>query len=133
MYLLDTNICIHLLNQADPRLITQFKSRSPAEIALCSVVKAELLYGARRSGRVDANLLRLEFFFQPLSSLPFDDLCAQHYSMIRNDLERRGELIGPNDLLIAAIARAHQVTLVTNNTKEFNRVAELRVEDWLTS
>lgn len=130
MYLLDTNICIHLLNRADARIEQHFRARSPAEIVLCSVVKAELLYGAHRSTRVDANLQRLRLFFSPLASLPFDDRCVETYAMIRTDLAVQGKLIGPNDLMIAAIARTHQATLVTRNVGEFGRVAGLQLEDW---
>jgi len=130
MYLLDTNVCTHLLNQADARIEQHFRARSPAEIALCSVVKAELLYGAHRSTRVDANLQRLRLFFSPLASLPFDDRCAETCAMIRTDLAAQGRPIGPNDLMIAAIARTHQATLVTHNVGEFGRVAGLQLEDW---
>lgn len=130
MYLLDTNVCIRLLNETHAGLRSQFQSRSPADIALCSVVKAELLFGARRSSRVEGNLQRLKLFFAPLASLPFDDLCAEHYGLIRTDLLAQGKPIGPNDLIIAAIARAHDATLVTHNTAEFGRVIGLRMEDW---
>lgn len=130
MYLLDTDVCIHLLNQADSGIEKQFRVRSPAEIALCSIVKAELQYGAHKSTRVDANLQRLTLFFSPLASLPFDDRCAETYAMIRLDLSAQGKLIGPNDLMIAAIARTHDATLVTRNVSEFGRVAGLRLEDW---
>ncbi len=130
MFLLDTNICIHLLNQADARVRSHFEKRSPMEIALCSVVKAELWFGAWRSTRADANLQRLRTFFAPLHSLPFDDRCAEHYGSIRADLAARGCPIGPNDLLIAATARAHEAVLVTNNTREFDRIAGLAIEDW---
>lgn len=130
MYLLDTNVCIHLLNEADPHIIRQFRSRSPDDIALCSIVKAELWYGALRSTRVEANLQRLKIFFAPLRSLPFDDLCVEHYALIRADLAVQGSPIGPNDLLIAATAYAHGATLVTHNTREFGRITGLRLEDW---
>lgn len=130
MYLLDTDVCIHLLNRADTQIVQHFRARSPAEIALCSVVKAELLYGAHHSTRVDANLQRLRLFFSPLESLPFDDRCAETYAMIRTDLAAQGKPIGPNDLMIAAIARTHQATLVTRNVGEFGRVAGLQLEDW---
>lgn len=130
MYLLDTDICIHLLNEADPQLETQFRRRSPREIALCSVVKGELLYGAHRSTRTDANLQRLGKFFAPLQSLAFDDRCTSHYALIRADLAAQGKPIGPNDLMIAAIARTHDAVLVTRNTVEFSRVAGLRLEHW---
>jgi tRNA(fMet)-specific endonuclease VapC len=130
MHLLDTNICIHLLNHADPQMEAQFRRRSPREIALCSVVKAELLYGAHRSTRTDANLQRLSKFFAPLQSLAFDDRCADHYARIRADLAAQGKPIGPNDLMIAAIARTHDAVLVTRNAAEFSRVAGLRLEQW---
>jgi len=130
MWLLDANVCIYLLNAKCPEIERNFRLRSPADIALCSIVKAELLFGARHSQRVDANLQRLKRFFAPLPSLPFDDRCAEEYGLIREDLTIQGKLIGPNDLLIAAIARAHDATLVTRNTKEFCRIPALRVEDW---
>jgi len=130
MHLLDTDICIHLLNNADTHIRQEFQRRSPSDIALCSVVKAELLFGAYHSARVDANLQRLKVFFQPLQSLFFDDRCAEHYALIRTDLVAQGKPIGPNDLLIAAIARANEATLVTRNTKEFGCVSGLTMEDW---
>ena len=131
--LLDTNTCIFLLNQRNPGILRQFQARSPAEIALCSVVKAELLFGAQRSARVDSNLQRLNLFFAPLPCFPFDDRCAEHYAMIRADLAAQGRPIGPNDLMIAATARANDAVLVTNNVAEFSRVAGLQIEDWTTS
>ena len=97
------------------------------------MVKAELLYGARRSQRVKANLQLLKAFFAPLQSLSFDDDCAEHYGQIHADLLAQGNPIGPNDTLIAAIARANNATLVTHNTGEFSRVAGLRMEDWQTA
>jgi tRNA(fMet)-specific endonuclease VapC len=130
IYLLDTNVCIHLLNEKQSRVIQNFRQHNPADIALCSVVKAELLYGARRSQRMGVNLQLLKAFFAPLQSLPFDDECAEHYGQIHADLLIQGKPIGPNDTLIAAIARTHDATLVTHNTAEFSRVAGLRMEDW---
>ena len=130
IYLLDSNACIQLINDKHPVILQHFRQHSPAEIALCSIVKAELLFGAYRSGRVEANLQRLTVFFEPLQSLLFDDVCADHYAKIRADLQAQGKLIGGNDMLIAAIARAHNVTLVTHNTGEFSRVVGLRLEDW---
>ena len=130
IYLLDTNVCIHLLNERHPAVLQHFLQHSPADIALCSVVKAELLYGARRSQRVEANLQLLKVFFAPLRSLPFDDDCAEHYGQIHADLLTQGKPIGSNDILIAAITRAHNATLITHNTGEFSRVAGLRIEDW---
>ena len=130
IYLLDTNVCIHLLNGTQAQLLHHLRQHSPTHIALCSVVKAELLAGARRSQRVESNLQRLKAFFAPLQCLPFDDACAEHYGQIQADLLTQGKPIGPNDTLIAATARAHKATLVTHNTAEFGRVPHLRVEDW---
>lgn len=130
IYLLDTNVCIHLLNKKHDVILQHLRQHSPADIALCSVVKAELLYGARRSQRPEANLQLLKAFFAPLQSLPFDDDCAEHYGQIHADLLTLGKPIGPNDTLIASIARAHDATLVTHNTHEFSRVAALRLQDW---
>lgn len=130
--LLDNNTWLFLLNQVRPLVRAQFEARSPKDIALCSVVKAELLFGAQRSARVDVSLQRLRSFFLPLRCFPFDDRCAEHYALIRADLMAQGRPIGPNNLMIAATARANDAILVTNNTKEFGRVAGLRLEDWTT-
>jgi tRNA(fMet)-specific endonuclease VapC len=99
-------------------------------VRLSSVVKAELLYGARKSSRVAENRRLLERFFDTIASLPFDDRCAEEYGLLREELDRAGKTIGPNDLLIAATARAHRAVLVTHNVREFSRVADLRLEDW---
>ncbi len=130
MYLLDSNVCINLLNGKNRSVENSFRSHSPSEIAICSIVKAELFFGARNSQRIDANLQRLQLFFSPLQSLPFDDRCADEYGLIRTDLTAQGNLIGPNDMLIASIARAHNVILVTHNTREFCRITGLRLDDW---
>jgi len=132
-WLLDTNACIHVLNGTSAPVIERFQAHSPLQLSLCAVVKAELLYGARKSRRVADNLARLERFFEPLASLPFDDACASEYGLLRADLASRGTPIGSNDLMIAATARARDLTLVTNNTDEFLRIAGLRVEDWETT
>jgi tRNA(fMet)-specific endonuclease VapC len=129
-YLLDANTCIRLLNAGDEGVTRRYTACQPTDVVLCSVVKAELLYGARRSARVEFNLKRLEYFAAPLQSLPFDDRCAHDYGVIRADLAAQGKPIGANDLMIAAIARAHDLILVTHNTGEFSRVVGLRVEDW---
>lgn len=132
MFLLDTNVCIHLLNGRFTSIQDKFKEIAPSQIALCSVVKAELIFGARYSSKVEANLQLLNRFYAPLNSLPFDDRAAEEYGVIRADLTRQGKIIGPNDLLIASIAKAFDVTLVTNNTKDFSRITGLRLVDWQT-
>jgi tRNA(fMet)-specific endonuclease VapC len=130
MYLLDTNACIRILNGTSARLVARLRQHEPNEIRLCSVVKAELIFGARRSARAADNLRLLRRFFEPFDSLPFDDECAERYAVIRNELERAGTPIGPNDMLIAATAVTHAAVLVTHNVAEFSRVVGLALEDW---
>ncbi len=130
MYLLDTNACIRILNGQSAPLVERLRRETPAEIHLCAVVKAELIYGAHRSARPAENMRLLTRFFTPYESLPFDDPCAEAYGRIRSDLERTGMVIGPNDLIIAATAVAHRLTLVTANTREFSRVVNLEIENW---
>lgn len=129
-YLLDTNVCIALLKKGDQALSARLRREAPTNVALCSVVRAELLYGARKSERVDENLRLLEVFFAAFASLPFDDRAAEHYGAIRALLTRAGTPIGANDLLIASIALASDATLVTRNLDEFRRVPGLRVDSW---
>ncbi len=96
---------------------------------VCSVVWAELLHGARKYERREERQARVERTLAPYQSLPFDNAAARRYAIIRNELETRGEVIGSNDLLIAAIALSHGLILVTNDAG-FARVTELRTEDW---
>lgn len=130
MYLLDTNACIRILNNSSESLVDRLRQQSPEDLFLCSVVKAELVYGAYRSSYLAANLRILKSFFEPFTSLPFDDSCLDQYGRIRSDLERVGTPIGPYDLMIAATVLAYDLILVTNNTREFSRVAGLQIEDW---
>lgn len=130
MFLLDTNACVRILNGSSPRVAARLQATTASEVRLCAVVKAELLYGARKSARVEDNLRLLRRFFAPLVSLPFDDRCGEEAGLIRLDLERSGRPIGPNDLLIAATARANDLVLVTHNQREFERILGLRIEDW---
>lgn len=129
-YLLDTNICIALVHRPEPALKEKLAQKRPQDLVLCSVVKAELLYGARNSRRVAENLSELEAFFAPFDSMPFDDKAAEFYGSNRALLARGGTPIGVNDLFIASIALAHDLTVVTRNMKEFVRVPGLRVEVW---
>jgi len=129
-YLLDTNMWIAHLRIAVPQVTQRLLAQDPRENSLCSVVVAELHYGALRSGRPVENLNLLAGLRQRFVSLPFDDRAAAEYGEIRSDLARRGMPIGANDLLIAAIARSHALTLVTHNSGEFARVTGLAIEDW---
>lgn len=129
-WLLDTNAWIqHLKNPGAP--VEQHLNRvSPSEIFLCAVVKAELWHGAHKYERRERRRIALHNLFQPFTSLPFDDAAAHHYAAVRHDLETRGQIIGPNDLKIAAICLAHGLTLVSANIDEFGRITGLRTEDW---
>ena len=128
--LLDTNACIQLWQRKNLTVRKHFAQFSPADIALCSVVKAELLFGALRSEQKENNLQLLQKLFAPLHSFEFDDNAAEHYAQIRAELTAQGNLIGANDLMIAAIARANKTTLITHNVAEFERVQGLLIEDW---
>lgn len=128
--LLDTNICIAFLKGREAGLRDRVVGSLRSELVLCSMVRAELLRGAHRSERVAENLARLATFFANFDSLVFDDLAADHYAVIRAHVERIGQPIGSNDLIIAATALAAGVTLVTRNEREFIRVPGLSVEVW---
>lgn len=129
-YLLDTNVCIRYLNGQSDTIKTRLEQIDPSEVALCSIVKAELRFGATKSKPSTSNFARLERFFAAFCSYPFDDAAAEVYGQIRSDLEGRGTPIGSNDLLIAAIAMSRDLTLVTGNAREFRRVDGLRWQDW---
>ena len=129
-YLLDTNIWIAYLKGKDAPLRDRMTGMGVEEILLCSPVKAELLYGARRSERVQENLARLAPFFARFPSCPFDDRAAEQYGLVRALLEQQGQPIGGVDLLISGIALAADATVVTRNDREFRRVPGLRVEVW---
>jgi tRNA(fMet)-specific endonuclease VapC len=128
--LLDTNACIAAVNPGPSPVKLRLARHAPDEVLLCSVVRAELLWGAWRSARREANLALLRNFFARFESLPFDDAAAERYGPLRADLAGRGTPIGPNDLMIAAIGLANDLVVVTNNTREFSRVPGLRLEDW---
>ena len=127
--LLDTNIWISLA-RGEHALTEQLRSMNAGQIASCSIVRAELMFGARKSRRVAENLEGFRRLLEPFQSLPFDDLAAAHYGLIRASLERAGTLVGANDLLIASIALANDCILVTRNHREFERIVGLRVEIW---
>jgi tRNA(fMet)-specific endonuclease VapC len=129
MVLLDTNVCIGVL-KGHAGIVERLGRLKPADVWLSAVVRAELLYGAWASENPAKNLTSLERFAAPYLSLPFDDACAESYGRLRGELRRQGTPIGANDLLIAATALTHNLTLVTHNTREFSRVPRLRLEDW---
>ena len=130
MYLPDTNVWIGFLNPGDNAIKRRIADMPSGHLVVCSVVKAELYFGAEKSARKQENTDILDGLFGEIQSLPFDDAAAKHYAKVRAQLSALGTPIGPNDLMIAAIALANDLTVVTRNTKEFSRVANLRVENW---
>jgi len=129
-WLLDTNAWIIYLKTPQSSISSRLQTLQPADVILCSVVKAELLHGAEKYGNRERRLNILDELFAPYVSLSFDDAAAVRYGKIRHALETAGNVIGPNDLMIAAIALANNHTLVTHNTAEFSRVRGLVLEDW---
>ena len=130
MFMLDTDICIYLINERDESLRARFEATA-ARVVISSITYAELRYGVAHSERVESNARELQAFCRDLDILPFDSDAGAHYGDIRHTLTRQGRTIGANDLLIAAHARCVDATLVTNNEAEFRRVPGLEVENWL--
>jgi tRNA(fMet)-specific endonuclease VapC len=133
-YLLDSNAWIAYMRQKDPLLVQRLNQEAPADLVLCSVVLGELYYGAERSGPAHqaSNYAMIAQLRQRCVSLPFDDPAAEKYGRIRAHLANAGTIIGPNDLMIAAIALANGLKVVTHNIAEFSRVPSLTLEDWQT-
>lgn len=132
-WLLDTNACIDYLKRGTPAIQERLRATKPGDVYLCSIVKSELLYGAYKSQNPERTLRVQRAFFRCFPSLEFDDRCADTLGHIRAELSRNGGLIGPYDMMIAAVAIANGLTLVTNNTREFQRVPHLSIEDWKTA
>lgn len=131
-YLLDTNAWIKALNRQPSPVKDRLASHLPTEICLCSVVKSELFYGAYKSKHKTENLALLNTLFSQFISFTFTDGIAEICGNLRAQLDKIGKPIGPYDLQIASIALANNLILITHNTKEFSRIAGLRIEDWET-
>jgi tRNA(fMet)-specific endonuclease VapC len=129
-YLLDTNTCIRYINGRSQSVADKINVLEEGDAVVCSVVKAELFFGALRSQNPIKTMAGQRQFLSLFISLPFDDAAAEHYGQLRADLTSKGTPIGGNDLLIASIALANGLTLITHNTREFARVVGLKIEDW---
>lgn len=132
MILLDTHICIYIINAKPPAVLARFQQYRLGDIGLCSVVAAELAFGVAKSGSA-RNRQALEMFLAPLTILPFDATAIWAYGDLRADLERRGTPIGSLDTMIAAHALSQQSPLITNNTREFAKVPGLQLDNWVTT
>src|SRR6266508_3930181 len=130
IYLLDSNTCITFLRNRPSPVLRRIQQAQTQDIALCSIVVAELYEGAYRSARKAENLSKVISFTQSFTVLPFDTAAAEIAGQNGANLAAKGTPIGPHDLQIAAIALAYDLTLVTHNTREFSRVVGLRLEDW---
>lgn len=130
-FYLDTNVCIYFLKGMYPKLLDKMMAKSPDDIKIPSMVKAELFYGARKSMRIEENLEKVKRFLLPFEIVPFNSKAAACYSEIRSKLEQTGSIVGPNDLVIAATVIANEGILITNNEKEFSRIDELELENWV--
>lgn len=129
-YMLDTNICIYSIKQKPINVILQLQKYDPEEICISSITYAELMHGVEKSKYKDRNFAALTIFLASIEVLDFDSLAAEQYGKIRADLERQGNVIGTMDMMIAGHAQSLGYTVVTNNTKEFIRVKNLKVENW---
>ena len=130
-FMLDTNIIAYAKNNRPESVLQRLTQYRPEDLCISAITMAELEFGVCNSSRPDQNRMALLLFLSRISVLPFDADAAREYGMIRADLTKKGTLIGANDLLIAAHARSLGLTLVTNNAREFERVENLRVENWV--
>lgn len=131
MFLLDTDVCSYVMKRRSPALLDRVRGFDPGELKVSSVTVFELAFGARRSGRYAEIDRIIRAFLANVEALPFDPAAADEAGAIRAELAATGQPIGAYDLLIAGHARSLGAVLVTHNTREFNRVQGLQVEDWI--
>lgn len=130
-YMLDTNICIFIIKNKPETVIRKFMECDVGDICISSITYAELVHGVEKSAAREKNKIALTVFLSEIQIMPFDDTAAQVYGAVKAELQKSGTPIGPLDTLIAAHAKALDLILVTNNTREFVRVEGLRLEDWV--
>ncbi|MBC2715775.1 MAG: type II toxin-antitoxin system VapC family toxin [Desulfobacteraceae bacterium] len=130
-FMLDTNICIYIIKRKPSNVIERFRQMEISQICISSITLSELLYGASKSSRPEQNQIALSQFVAPLEILAYDDDAARFYGSLRAHLEKQGTPIGSLDMLIAAHTLSVACTLVTNNEKEFYRVPNLKIDNWI--
>ena len=130
-YLLDTNIVIYVLKRRPKEVLDIFNANA-SRMAISSITLSELIYGAEKSLNTDKNLEAVEEFVSHLEVLPYDAKASQHYGQIKAAFEKKGQIIGENDIHIAAHAISHGLILVSNNVREFKRVPNLALENWVS-
>ena len=129
-FMLDTDTVIYARNAKPEAVLSRFRSYAPGDLCISAVTMAELEYGINNSSKPDRNRMALYLFLAEVNVLPFDANAAYEYGIIRNSLKQKGQLIGANDMLIAAHARSQDLTLITGNVREFSRVEGLKLESW---
>ena len=129
-YLLDTNVVIYVLKRRPIRVLEIF-NKNTNRMAISNITLSELIYGAEKSIKIDKNLEAIEDFISHLEVLPYDAKASQHYGQIKAGLEKKGKIIGENDIHIAAHAISQGLILVTNNLKEFKRAPNIALENWI--
>ncbi len=130
-YLFDTNTCIYLIKKRPPEVLERFRQHSPQDVAISTITLFELQYGVEKSRYPQRSKAALSKFLLPLNLINLDRSSAMEAAIIRAQLEKKGLRIGPYDLLKAGLARSRGMTLVTNNIREFERIAELHLENWV--
>lgn len=130
IYYLDTNTCVFYLNNSNTNVVRQLEQLPTANIKIPSMVAAELLYGAEKSGKREHNMRIFKSFLSIYEIVGFDEKAVNYYAVIRAELESKGQKIGGSDIIIAATVLANDGILITNNTDEFSRVKGLKTEDW---
>ena len=129
-YMLDTNICIYAIKHKPEQVFMRLQEHDPIDICISSVTYAELVHGVEKSKAIEKNRVALALLLANIEIMNFDSLAAESYGKIRADVEEAGTPIGPLDMMIAGHAKALGYTVVTNNTKEFERVKGLKIENW---
>ncbi len=130
-YMLDTNICIYIIKKRPVQVIQKLQTMDIEQISISSITLSELEYGVSKSSNPDKNKLALAQFLAPVEIMDYNDLAAQHYGQIRASLENKGTPIGALDTFIAAHAKSLNYVLVSNNTREFERVDGLKIVNWV--
>ena len=130
-YMLDTNICIYIIKKKPAQVLSALQKTDIGEVCISSITLAELEYGVAKSNHKEQNQIALAKFLAPIEILDFNEQAAQIFGTVRAILEKKGKVIGPFDLQIAAHALAENLTLITNNEKEFSRVPNLKIKNWL--
>ncbi len=129
-YMLDTNICIYVIKKRPVEILDKFNKHA-SQLSMSTITFAELIHGVEKSQQIDKNYKVIEDFCSRLEILTYGDKAALHYGIIRAELEKKGMIIGVNDLHIAAHAISEGLSLITNNEREFKRINGLKIENWL--